>query len=164
MCSSTYELATNDDGSLAIELAANRAPYHTVAARKTGTSWRSYTAPSGNVNLQYHNYRIMVYSDQNQLILDNEGKLLTLQIPLSGELPNESQLPVVLIDKSVVLSDLQKQNVVTGQKNGLITVEEIPRPDLIHYLQSVDREARREAYAVLEGAEHRHQAHRGRME
>ena len=126
-----YELATNDDGSLAIELAANRAPYHTVAARKTGTSWRSYTAPSGNVNLQYHNYRIMVYSDQNQLILDNEGKLLTLQIPLSGELPNESQLPVVLIDKSVVLSDLQKQNVVTGQKNGLITVEEIPRPDLI---------------------------------
>ena len=126
-----YELATDESGTVLAQLAANRAPYHQVTTRKTGTTWRSYTTPQGSVSLLYQNYRVMVYSDRNQLILDNEGMLLTLQVPLSGELPNESQLPVVLLSNSVVLSNLEMQNVVTGQKNGLITIEEVPRPDLM---------------------------------
>ncbi len=123
-----YELSTDDGGNALVQLAPNRAPYHRAVSRKTGTQWRD-PATHGGVST-YHVYRIIVFSDDNQLIIDREGALLTLQLPLPIGLANESKLPVYLIDGSVTLSDRQKQNVATGQKNGLITVEEIPRPDL----------------------------------
>lgn len=125
-----YELATDSDGIVICELAANRAPYHKVVSKKTGTDWRKYTTPEGSVSLLYQNYRIIVYSDQNQLLLDNQGTLLTLHVPVAVELTNETKLPIYLLDNSVILANRQKENVVTGQNNGLIIIEEIPRPDL----------------------------------
>ena len=125
-----FELATNESGvQVAAQLAANRAPYHTVASQKLGTEWRD-ASTHGGVST-YHKYRFIVYSDQNALILDNQGTLLTLQLPLSGDAANGASYPIYLLSNSVVLSDRQKQNVATDQKNGLVTIEVIPRPDLV---------------------------------
>ncbi len=123
-----FELVADADGQLPITLAKNRAPYHQLAVRDRGTEWRG-AGGHGGVNY-YHVYRVIVYSDKNDLLLDNQGTLVTLDIPLSPDADNGTTFPVYLLDKSVTLSDRQKQNVLTGQENGTITIEEIPRPDL----------------------------------
>ena len=123
-----FELIANADGQLPVTLAKNRAPYHQLAVRDRGTEWRG-AGSHGGVNY-YHVYRIIVYSEKNDLLLDNKGTLLTLDIPLSPDADNGTVFPVYLLDNSVTLSDRQKQNVLTGQENGTITIEEIPRPDL----------------------------------
>lgn len=123
-----FELVANADGQLPVTLAKNRAPYHQLAVRDRGTEWRG-AGSHGGVNY-YHVYRIIVYSEKNDLLLDNKGTLLTLDIPLSPDADNGTVFPVYLLDNSVTLSDRQKQNVLTGQENGTITIEEIPRPDL----------------------------------
>ena len=123
-----FELVANADGQLPVTLAKNRAPYHQLAVRDRGTEWRG-AGSHGGVNY-YHVYRIIVYSEKNDLLLDNQGTLLTLDIPLSPDADNGTTFPVYLLDNSVTLSDRQKQNVLTGQENGTITIEEIPRPDL----------------------------------
>ena len=123
-----FELVAGEDGQLPVKLAQNRAPYHQVAARKTGTQWRN-PSEHGGVST-YHIYRVIVYSDKNELLLDNNGKLLTIDVPLSVEAENGAVFPVYLLENSVTLSDRQKQNVLTGQEDGAITIEVIPRPDL----------------------------------
>ena len=123
-----FELIANADGQLPVTLAKNRAPYHQLAVRDRGTEWRG-AGGHGGVNY-YHVYRVIIYSDKNDLLLDNQGTLLTLDIPLSPDADNGTVFPVYLLNNSVTLSDRQKQNVLTGQENGTITIEEIPRPDL----------------------------------
>ena len=123
-----FELVADADGQLPITLAKNRAPYHQLAVRDRGTEWRG-AGGHGGVNY-YHVYRVIVYSDKNDLLLDNQGTLVTLDIPLSPDADNGTVFPVYLLDNSVTLSDRQKQNVLTSQENGTITIEEIPRPDL----------------------------------
>ena len=127
-----FELVADADGQLPITLSKTRAPYHKVAVRKTTTLWRSYpTKPDGSSFYHtYHVYRVIVYSDKNDLLLDNQGTLVTMDIPLSPDADNGTVFPVYLLDNSVTLTDRGKQNVLTGQENGSITIEEIPRPDL----------------------------------
>ena len=123
-----FELVADADGLLPITLSKTRAPYHQLVVRDRGTEWRGASG-HGGVNY-YHVYRVIVYSDKNDLLLDNKGSLVTLDIPLSPDADNGTVFPVYLLDKSVTLTDRQKQNVLTGQENGTITIEEIPRPDL----------------------------------
>ena len=123
-----FELVADADGQLPVTLAKNRAPYHQLAVRDRGTEWRG-AGGHGGVNY-YHVYRVIIYSDKNDLLLDNQGTLVTLDIPLSPDADNGTTFPVYLLDNSVTLSDRQKQNVLTSQENGTITIEEIPRPDL----------------------------------
>ena len=123
-----FELVADADGQLPVTLSKTRAPYHKLAVRDRGTEWRG-ASNHGGVNY-YHVYRVIVYSDKNELLLDNKGTLVTLDIPLSPDADNGTVFPVYLLNNSVTLTDRQKQNVLTGQENGSITIEEIPRPDL----------------------------------
>ena len=126
-----FELVADADGQLPITLSKNRAPYHKLAVRKTTTNWGTPTKSDGSSFYQtYHVYRIIVYSDKNELLLDNQGALVTIDIPLSPEVDNGTVFPVYLLDNSVTLTNRQKENVLTSQENGTITIEEIPRPDL----------------------------------
>ena len=123
-----YELAKDTSNNEVVTLSKTRAPYHKVIVRKTTTQWRDPNT-HGGVS-QYHIYRIMVYSDRNDLLLDNKGTLLTLDLPLSGDAANGATFPVYLLENTVTLTDRQKQNVLTKQENGTVTIEVIPRPDL----------------------------------
>ena len=123
-----YALATDTAGNLAVTLSKTRAPYHKVTVKDRGTQWREPNKHGGVST--YHVYRIMVFSDRNELLLDNSGTLLTLDIPLSGDAANGATFPVYLLENSVTLSNRQKENVLTKQEDGVITIEVIPRPDL----------------------------------
>ena len=118
-----YELATDEDGQIIVNLSKTRANGHQVVTRKIGSNtW--YSA----INSYGYKYRIILYSDENALVLDNEGTLLTLQLTTSVDLVDDTELPVYL--NNVTLSDPQMKNVMTTTKNGTITIKEIPRPDL----------------------------------
>lgn len=123
-----YELALDEKGDIAVTLSSTRAATHRVVARKLTTQWRD-PKTHGGVST-YHNYRIIVYSDENALFLDNQGTLLTLDLPLAGDAANGATFPIYLLENSVTLSDRNKQNVLTAQENGVVTIEMIPRPDL----------------------------------
>ena len=126
-----YELVTDDEGVVVTEAARARIPNHTVLCRKKDTQWKWYY-PDGEGtsarSLTYHRYRVIVYSDRNELVVDNKGTLLTLQLTTDVALPNNALLPVYV--ENVTMTDLQKQNVATGSKDGAIVIEQIPRPDL----------------------------------
>lgn len=125
-----YELATDDEtGSLAITLAKNRISNHKVTCRKTDTEWRN---PDEHAGIdQYHKYRFIVYSEDNSKLVGSTGTLLTVSLPLSEALANGTVLPIYLTDNSVILSNREKENVVTGQQDGSVTIEVVPRPDLM---------------------------------
>ena len=120
-----YELATDDDGKVIVNLSKTRTNGHTVVTRKMGQDWNYHYSA---INSYGYKYRIILYSDENALILDNEGTLLTLQLTTSVDLADDTILPVYL--SNVTLSDLQMKNVMTSTKNAAITIKEIPRPDL----------------------------------
>lgn len=123
-----YELETDASGNVIVQLSKTRAASHVYTTKSLGTENRN-ASTHGGVST-YHKYRIIVYNDQNALLLDNVGVLLTVNLTTSIELKNGAVLPVYLLDKSVTLSNREKQNVLTSQANGAITIEEIPRPDL----------------------------------
>ncbi|MBR1548208.1 MAG: hypothetical protein IJ637_05725, partial [Prevotella sp.] len=123
-----FELANDAEGNIGVELSKTRAASHSVAVRKVTTRWYD-PGRHGGVSF-YHVYRIIVYSDRNELVLDNSGTLLTVGLPLSAEAANGAVFPVYLLDNSVTLTDRQHQNVLTAQENGAVTIEVIPRPDL----------------------------------
>ena len=123
-----YQLDTDTDDNIAVQLSKTRAASHTVTTKYLGTEWRSPDAHAGIS--YYYKYRVIVYSDQNALLLDNQGTLLTLSLTTTDDLDNGAVLPVYLLSGSVTLSDRQKQNVLTSQVDGQIIIEEIPRPDL----------------------------------
>ena len=124
-----YELALDTAGNVAVTLSKTRAANHRVVARKRTTQWRDPNTHGGVST--YHVYRVIVYSDENALLLDNKGTLLTLDLPLSADAANGATFPIYLLDNSVTLSDRNKQNVLTAQENGAVTIEVIPRPDLM---------------------------------
>lgn len=123
-----YELETDASGNVMVQLSKTRAASHVYTTKSLGTENRN-ASTHGGVST-YHKYRIIVYNDQNALLLDNVGVLLTVNLTTSIELKNGAVLPIYLLDKSVTLSNREKQNVLTSQANGAITIEEIPRPDL----------------------------------
>lgn len=123
-----YELKTDTTGQVAIELSKTRTTTHEVAVRDRGRTWRSITKPTGGESILYYNYRIVVYSSDNALVVDNQGELLSMQFDLAGDLPNTTILPIYL--SNVVMGDQTQQNVAGNPVNGAVVIEEIPRPDL----------------------------------
>ena len=119
-----YELATDEEGQTIVNLSKTRANGHQVVTRKIGNGYNWYSV----INSYGYKYRIIIYSDENALILDNEGTLLTLQLTTSVDLADDTELPVYL--SNVTLSDPQMKNVMTATNDGTITIKEIPRPDL----------------------------------
>ncbi len=127
-----YQLAADEEtGQLTVTLSKTRANSHTVAATARGTT-SEYCYPQGMDKsgqwMTYYMYRIIVYSQDNALILDNQGTLLSLQLTTDGTLGNGAVLPVHL--NNVTLSDRDLQNVLTDAKDAAIVIKEIPRPDL----------------------------------
>jgi len=122
-----YQLAKDSDGKVIVNLSKTRSNGHTVVTKELGQDWSYYTSYGDNYDY-YYKYRIIVYSDNNALFLDNEGELLNVQLTPNAELPDEKQMTVYLYN--VTLSDTQMQNVLTNATNGTIKIKEIPRPDL----------------------------------
>ena len=124
-----YELETDAAGNVIVQLSKTRAASHVYTTKSLGTESRNADTHGGVST--YYKYRIIVYSDQNALLLDNVGTLLTVNLTTSIELKNGAVLPIYLLDNSVTLSNREKENVLTNKMNGAITIEEIPRPDLM---------------------------------
>ena len=122
-----FQLALDDDGKPLVSLSKTRANGHTVVVRSMGQDWYNYNYVNSTY-YYYYKYRIIVYSDNNALLIDNSGTLLTLQLTTDANLPDGTEMAVRL--SNVTLSDTQMQNVRTGTTNGTVTIKEIPRPDL----------------------------------
>ena len=124
-----YKLTVDDEDKPLVSLSKTRAEGFNVVARYMGTVY-NYIRPggSGSVQTVYHKYRVILYSDDGRLILGNEGTLLTLELVTSGDLTDKTELPVPL--SKATLSDRDMVNKLTSSVNGLITIKEIPRPDL----------------------------------
>ena len=120
-----YQLTVGDDNKVVVNLSKTRVNGHTLVTRSMGQNGSVYR---NGQYIYYYKYRIILYSDNNALFLDNEGTLLTLQLTTDGELPDGTELPVYL--ENVTLSNPQMQNVLTNTTDGTITIKEIPRPDL----------------------------------
>ncbi len=135
-----YDLAISEssvgDGSPVATLSATRCGDHQVECYQTSTThWRN---PSEHGGVSYYKtYRFMLYSPQNSRIQGSTGIILTLEMPLPEDLPNGTVFPLYLIENSVVLTNRDKQNLVTGQQNGQVTIETVPRPDLLPTAVSV---------------------------
>ena len=124
-----YQLAVDDADKVIVNLSKTRAEGFNVVTRYRTTSY-NYIRPGGTGSQYqtYYVYRVILYSDDNRLFLGNEGTLLTLQLTTNGELTDKTELPVTL--SNVSLSDRDMVNKLTATKGGLITIKEIPRPDL----------------------------------
>ncbi|MBQ4209708.1 MAG: hypothetical protein II658_01710, partial [Prevotella sp.] len=96
-----YELETDASGNVIVQLSKTRAASHVYTTKSLGTENRN-ASTHGGVST-YHKYRIIVYNDQNALLLDNVGVLLTVNLTTSIELKNGAVLPIYLLDKSVTL-------------------------------------------------------------
>ena len=126
-----YELAKDSLGNVAVELSPSRLSGYTVESRYIGTERKNYY-PNGlgtdAVRMDYHKYRIILYSNRNELLADDHGTLLSLQLTTPVGMNNGAVLPVYLTE--VVLSDDKKNGVAVTSTDGAIVIEEIPRPDL----------------------------------
>ncbi|MBO4906172.1 MAG: Ig-like domain-containing protein [Bacteroidaceae bacterium] len=123
-----FELATNEEGAISATLTNTRVSNHKLISTKTNTEWRD-PEQHGGID-EYHNYRFIVYSENNSKLSGSMGTFITVDIPLPENLDNGTVFPVYLIDKSVILSNREKQNMLTTQQDGSITIEVVPRPDL----------------------------------
>jgi len=126
-----YELAKDGGDVVIAEAASARIPNHAIAVNQLSNADKSYypNGPDqGSANMSYKRYRIIVYSAKNELVVDDRGTLLTLQLTTDLALKSNALLPVYV--ENVTLSDPQEQEVAVTTKNGAIIIENIPRPDL----------------------------------
>ena len=124
-----YDLSVSE-GVPVVNLSATRCVNHRVESHQTSASrWRDPSTHGGVSS--YKTYRFIVYSDENTRLQGSTGTLLTLEMPLPDDLANGTVFPVYLMENSVVLSNRDKVNLVTGQQNGQVTIEVVPRPDLL---------------------------------
>ena len=122
-----YELSVDDNQAVMVSLSKTRAAGHIVTTKKLSSVY-DYSYYSITGSSYPPKYRVIVYSSDNSLLLDDSGTLLTLQIAVPGDLNDGTVLPVKLTD--VTLSDTHMNNVLTAADNGDITIKEVPRPDL----------------------------------
>lgn len=122
-----FELVKDENDKPVVTLSKTRATNHQVSTRDMGTDWSYYSNINGNT-VYYRKYRIMVFSSENSLFLDNEGTLLTVQMTMSPDLTDGQTCTVYLTN--VTLSGLDLANKLSSTANGVITIKEIPRPDL----------------------------------
>ncbi len=127
-----YELDVDDQGRVVAELSHTRLAGHTIESQKIGTENKRYYPnglDAGTETLKYQKYRIILYSASNELVANNRGALVNLQITMPVDLNNGAVLPVFL--SNVVLSDSRHDGVEVSPKDGAIVIGEIPRPDLM---------------------------------
>lgn len=101
----------------------------------------SYHYWNSALQTYYQRYRVILYSPTNTKISGSSGTLLTLQLDLPETLENGQVLPVTFYEykytsstssrAEVILSDRTGTNVASGFTDGSITVEVVPRPDLV---------------------------------
>ena len=117
-------------------LNSQRADDHEVSVTLR-TGYHSY---SSAIESYYKRYRVMVYSPTNTKLNGSSGTLLTLQFDLPETLENGTELPVYFYETNgtstdshaeVILTDRQGQNIVSGFTNGGVTIENVPRPDIV---------------------------------
>ena len=124
-----YELSVDTANQVIAYLTKNRITNHKVTCQKKGTQGRDANKHGGVST--YYNYRFIIYSEDNSKLSGSTGTLLSVEMPLPDNLANETVLPVYFLDKSVILSNRNKENVVNAQQNGNITIEAMPCPDLL---------------------------------
>jgi len=126
-----YELAKDEQGNVAVELSRSRLSDFTVVSRYLGTENLVYYpngVSAGGYRMTYYKYRIILYSNRNELVANDRGTLFSLQLTTAVGMNNGAVLPIYLSE--AVLSDDQKNSVAVTAVNGAIAIEEIPRPDL----------------------------------
>ena len=126
-----YELAKDEQGNVAVELSRSRLSDFTVVSRYLGTENLVYYpngVSAGGYRMTYYKYRIILYSNRNELVANDRGTLFSLQLTTAVGMNNGAVLPIYLSE--TVLSDDQKNSVAVTAVNGAIAIEEIPRPDL----------------------------------
>ena len=116
-----YELGLDTTGHVAVTLSKNRITNHKVSCQKKGTTWRDANE-HGGINT-YHNYRFIVYSEDNTKISGSTGTLLSVELPLPEDLANGTAFPIYFLDNSVILSNRNKENIVNTQQDGKVTIE-----------------------------------------
>ncbi|MBQ7495390.1 MAG: hypothetical protein IJT75_06540, partial [Bacteroidaceae bacterium] len=130
--STPYELKayTDEDGNDAglVKLNPQRAANHAVSVIRT-------------YNGSYQRYRVMIYSETNEKFSGSSGTLLTLQMDMPETLTNGQMLNVSFYEDTnnyyvsshgvTILTDREGNNVVSGTTGGKITIEVIPRPDIV---------------------------------
>ena len=131
-------------------LNSQRADDHEVSVTLR-TGYHSY---SSAIESYYKRYRVMVYSPTNTKLNGSSGTLLTLQFDLPETLENGTGLPVYFYETNgtstdshaeVILTDRQGQNIVSGFTNGGVTIENVPRPDIMPSAVTVARRWRNRA-------------------
>ena len=126
-----YELAKDEQGNVAVELSRSRLSGYTVESILLGTENKNYYPNSLNANaesMKYQKYRIILYSPRNELVANDRGTLLSLQLTTPVGMNNTAVLPIYLSE--IALSDDNKDAAPVTSVNGAIVIEEIPRPDL----------------------------------
>ncbi|MBR7029647.1 MAG: hypothetical protein IKI06_00210, partial [Prevotella sp.] len=127
-----YELTKDDVGNVAVNLSPSRLSGYTVESLHLGKESKKYY-PNGlkadAAWMEYQKYRIILYSNRNELVVDDRGTLLSLQLTTPVGMNNGAVLPAYLSE--VVLSDDKKNSVAVTSTDGAIVIEEIPRPDLM---------------------------------
>lgn len=127
-----YELAKDEQGNVAVELSRSRLSGYTVESILLGTENKNYYPNGLNANaesMKYQKYRIILYSPRNELVANDRGTLLSLQLTTPVGMNNTAVLPIYLSE--VALSDDNKDAAPVTSVNGAIVIEEIPRPDLL---------------------------------
>ena len=131
-----YQLSTVTDE----ETGGSKLPFYLNRSRTNGfdMSVRSM----GNTNMYYNDganreykyvYRVIITNVDNSPIVGSSGTLLTISMPLPETLANGAQLVSALRDNKIILSDREGNQVATSTTGttGTVTVEVIPRPDLV---------------------------------
>ena len=137
------EYVDEDENTSLARLNSQRASNHevSVALRDNSHSYNS------DLKIYYKRYRVIVHSAENTKLSGSSGTLLTLQLDLPETLETGTELPVYFYEyknttstsqrAEVILSDRQGQNIVSGFTNGSITIENVPRPDIVPSAVSV---------------------------
>ncbi|MBR1788559.1 MAG: hypothetical protein IJ762_05150, partial [Bacteroidaceae bacterium] len=101
-----------------------------VRALSSGTTYMYY---NGGTSVYKYVYRVIITSADNTPIKGSSGTLLTIEMPLPETLENGAQLWSMFRDNKIILSDRAGNQVASSTigSYGIITVEVIPRPDLV---------------------------------
>lgn len=131
-----YEInKTGDDFN--ITLSKLRAANHEMSVRDMGNRWYRVDGVDGGIN--YRRYRIIIFNAENQKISGSQGELLNMEFTLPNTLQNGVQLPIYLVEDKAILSDRLGTNVRTSQIDGTLTIETIPRPDIVPKNVSINK-------------------------
>ena len=101
-----------------------------VKALSSSTTYMYY---NGGTAVYKYVYRVIINSADNTPIKGSSGTLLTIEMPLPETLENGAEVWSMFRDNKIILSDREGNQVAASTIGtyGIITVEVIPRPDLV---------------------------------